>query len=153
MRKAGELINAYLREGKLAANRSEPIGTGGYGVVYASDVPGNVTARKLLFVHGVRFAALLGIGGGSAASDSPDAQIAFAFRTVTSRSPSDRELDVLNKALSSYEREFTNNPKAAKQALRVGESKPDKAFDTIKLAAVTTVANVLLNMDEVITRE
>ena len=24
-----------------------------------------VTARKLLFVHGVRFAALLGIGGGS----------------------------------------------------------------------------------------
>ena len=42
MRKAGELIAQYLREGKLAANRSEPIGTGGYGVVYASDVPGNV---------------------------------------------------------------------------------------------------------------
>ena len=42
MRKAGELIREYLREGKLAANRSEPIGTGGYGVVYASDVPGNV---------------------------------------------------------------------------------------------------------------
>ena len=42
MRKAGDLINEYLREGKLAANRSEPIGTGGYGVVYASDVPGNV---------------------------------------------------------------------------------------------------------------
>ena len=29
-------------------------------------LPGNCfTARKLLFVHGVRFAALLGIGGGS----------------------------------------------------------------------------------------
>jgi len=42
MRKAGELIEEYLREGKLAANRSEPIGAGGYGVVYASDVPGNV---------------------------------------------------------------------------------------------------------------
>ena len=42
MRKAGQLIADYLREGKLAANRSEPIGTGGYGVVYASDVPGNV---------------------------------------------------------------------------------------------------------------
>jgi hypothetical protein len=26
---------------------------------------GGFTARKLLFVHGVRFAALLGIGGGS----------------------------------------------------------------------------------------
>ena len=42
MRKAGQLIAEYLREGKLAANRSEPIGTGGYGVVYASDVPGYV---------------------------------------------------------------------------------------------------------------
>ena len=42
MRKAGELIEAYLREGKLAANRSEPIGSGGNAVVYASDVPGNV---------------------------------------------------------------------------------------------------------------
>ena len=35
MRKAGDLINAYLREGKLAANRSEPIGSGGNAVVYA----------------------------------------------------------------------------------------------------------------------
>ena len=42
MRNAGDLINAYLREGRLAANRSEPIGAGSYGTVYASDVPGNV---------------------------------------------------------------------------------------------------------------
>ena len=46
MRKAGELIADYLREGKLAANRSEPIGAGGYGVVYASDVPGNVMKQS-----------------------------------------------------------------------------------------------------------
>ena len=42
MRKAGALINEYLREGKLAANRSKPIGQGGNAVVYASDLPGNV---------------------------------------------------------------------------------------------------------------
>ena len=42
MRKAGDLIAQYLREGKLAANRTEPIGQGGNAVVYASDVPGNV---------------------------------------------------------------------------------------------------------------
>ena len=42
MRKAGELIAEYLREGKLNANRSEPIGAGTYGVVYESDTPGNV---------------------------------------------------------------------------------------------------------------
>ena len=42
MRKAGDLINEYLREGKLASNRSKPIGEGGNAVVYASDIPGNV---------------------------------------------------------------------------------------------------------------
>ena len=42
MRKAGDLIREYLREGTLAGNRAEPIGTGGNAVVYASDVPGNV---------------------------------------------------------------------------------------------------------------
>ena len=46
MRKAGDLINEYLREGRLAANRSQPIGAGAYGVVYASDVPGNVIKQK-----------------------------------------------------------------------------------------------------------
>ena len=46
MRKAGEFIKDYFREGKLAANRSEPIGAGGYGVVYASDVPGNVMKQQ-----------------------------------------------------------------------------------------------------------
>lgn len=42
MRKAGDLIAEYLREGKLNANRSQPIGAGTYGVVYESDTPGNV---------------------------------------------------------------------------------------------------------------
>ena len=42
MRKAGELFEAFNREKRLAANRSEPIGAGGYGVVYPSDVDGNV---------------------------------------------------------------------------------------------------------------
>ncbi len=42
MRKAGALINEYLREGKLASNRSNPVGEGGNAWVYPSDTPGNV---------------------------------------------------------------------------------------------------------------
>ena len=42
LRKAGDIITEYLREGKLAANRAEPIGAGANAVVYASDIPGNV---------------------------------------------------------------------------------------------------------------
>ena len=46
MRRAGELIEQYLREGRLSANRSQPIGAGANAVVYASDVPGNVIKQK-----------------------------------------------------------------------------------------------------------
>lgn len=38
MRKAGDVF----REGILATNRADPIGKGAFGVVYTSDVPGNV---------------------------------------------------------------------------------------------------------------
>jgi len=47
MRKAGELINDYLRESKLANNRSYPLGTGANGVVFESDVPGNVIKQRI----------------------------------------------------------------------------------------------------------
>ncbi len=47
MRKAGALINEYLREGKLANNRAAPIGTGANGVVFESDTPGNVIKQRL----------------------------------------------------------------------------------------------------------
>ena len=42
MRKAGDFIQEYFREGRLSANRSQPIGAGSYGTVYPSDVSGNV---------------------------------------------------------------------------------------------------------------
>jgi len=45
MRYAGELFRAFgenLREQKLASNRTTPIGAGANGVVYASDIPGNL---------------------------------------------------------------------------------------------------------------
>ena len=45
MRKAYDIFGQFndeLREGRLSANRSQPIGAGSYGVVYQSDVPGNV---------------------------------------------------------------------------------------------------------------
>ena len=49
LRKAGDLFarfNDELREARLSANRSQPIGAGGYGVVYQSDVPGYVMKQS-----------------------------------------------------------------------------------------------------------
>ena len=49
LRKAGDLFaqfNDELRESRLSANRSQPIGAGTYGVVYQSDVPGRVIKQN-----------------------------------------------------------------------------------------------------------
>lgn len=43
---ARELIDEYLREGRLSANRSQPIGAGSYGTVYKSDEPGYVIKQN-----------------------------------------------------------------------------------------------------------
>ena len=45
-RKAGDIIREALRETKLAENRANPIGAGSYGVVYESDIPGNVIKQS-----------------------------------------------------------------------------------------------------------
>lgn len=79
--------------------------------------------------------------------------IEFGFRLVASRPPHDSEHDVLRQALDDYRTVFRESPSEAKQLIAVGESPEDKKHDPIELAAYTTLANVLLNLDEVITRE
>jgi hypothetical protein len=41
-----QLIDEYIREGRLSANRSQPIGAGSYGTVYQSDEPGYVIKQN-----------------------------------------------------------------------------------------------------------
>lgn len=59
MRYAGDLFRAFgenLREQKLALNRTTPIGAGANGVVYESDIPGNVmkqTQKMKVYLNAV----------------------------------------------------------------------------------------------------
>ena len=48
-RKAGDIegLAEFLRESKLKDNRANPIGGGSFGVVYESDVPGNVIKQGI----------------------------------------------------------------------------------------------------------
>lgn len=82
-----------------------------------------------------------------------DDPIGFAFRSLTSRAPTNRERTVLAAALADAKAEFAADAAAAKLLLATGESTADEAVDTVELAAYTAVANVLLNLDETITRE
>jgi hypothetical protein len=81
--------------------------------------------------------------------ESDDARLAWAFELLTARQPEPAELAGLLELLKAQRAEFVMPPKGL---IHVGESKPDAAYDEQELAAYASVASLLLNLDEVITR-
>ena len=47
---------------------------------------------------------------------------------------------------------FTERPEAAKRLTRVGTMPPDESLDVTRLAAWTIIANLILNLDEVLSK-
>jgi hypothetical protein len=60
---------------------------------------------------------------------------------------------VLLDALSSFLSDYKANPDAARTYLSQGESPRDEELDVSELAAYSTLASLILNMDETITKE
>ena len=86
-------------------------------------------------------------------TEGGDDPITFAFRCVTSRQPAISELETLAAARADYLAEFDANPDLARKLLSTGESAPPDGPDRSHLAADTMLCNVLLNLDEVVTKE
>jgi hypothetical protein len=75
-----------------------------------------------------------------------------AFRLVLGRRPASDEIATLRDAYDQQLAGFEADPKAAELLLKVGESPVPEDLDPIELSALTAVANVLLNLNETITR-
>lgn len=76
----------------------------------------------------------------------------YAFRVVLCRVPRAKEVERL---VSLYQRELANykaDPEAADKMANSEMGKPPAGLDNADLAAWTVVANVLLNLDETITK-
>ena len=86
----------------------------------------------------------------------PDAdsinQIQFAFRSATARLPSADEVMILLDIFDAQKAAFLQNRNAATKLLSVGDSKRDGSLDIAELAAWTTVASMILSLDETLTR-
>ncbi|MDP6903707.1 MAG: DUF1549 and DUF1553 domain-containing protein, partial [Verrucomicrobiota bacterium] len=80
-------------------------------------------------------------------------RIAYAFRLATTRSPSDDEVTVLKNRLNQLRRNYSDNNEAAQALLKVGEHVRNDKFPVAEHAAYTVLCNLILNLDEVITRE
>jgi Protein of unknown function (DUF1553)/Protein of unknown function (DUF1549)/Concanavalin A-like lectin/glucanases superfamily/Planctomycete cytochrome C len=81
------------------------------------------------------------------------ARIAFGLRLATARPPSQRKSEVLLGSFQHYLDDYQTNPEAARKLVSVGESPVNQKLNVTELAAYTTVASLILNMDETVTKE
>ncbi len=80
-------------------------------------------------------------------------KLRLAFRTVTSRSPSEPELSLLEESLAGYQTELRSSPEAIEQLLSHFPHAELRDAAREEQAAWIALANVLLNLDESTTRE
>ena len=76
----------------------------------------------------------------------------WLFRIVLSRKPDAKEFSMLTAALAKQRALYQKNPQAAEKAISAGESTPKKVAAPAETAAWTLIANLVLNLDETVTR-
>lgn len=80
------------------------------------------------------------------------ASLTHGFRLCLGRRPDARELDRLVELFDQEFRYFSGDLQAAKELASKGDVAPPQDADIARFAALTVVANVLLNLDETLTR-
>ena len=81
-------------------------------------------------------------------ADGVNARIRDGFQRVLVRPPTDAELSHVVALLENAVAHYRAKPDEAAALIASPENPPPKEFDAVELAAWTTVANVLLNLDE-----
>jgi hypothetical protein len=79
-------------------------------------------------------------------------RLVYAFRLCTARLPRPEELEVLLRVYAGQRARFARDPAAARRLVRVGESPRPPDLDVVELATWTAVGNMLLTLDETITK-
>lgn len=80
------------------------------------------------------------------------ARIARAFALVLSRPPSTQETKKLTEIYNSEFSRYLRNPALVDKRLTVGEAPTDSTLNRTELAAWASVASLIINLDEAITR-
>ena len=83
---------------------------------------------------------------------TPEERLAYIFELATAREPKPKEASLLLETLQAHVEELKADPEAAKELIAVGESKPDEKLDAVEVATWTMIANLILNLDEVLNK-
>jgi hypothetical protein len=84
---------------------------------------------------------------------SQDARLSHGFQLALGRLPSAAEQQILRGNLRFHLDYFAGKDKEIEAFLKQGDSHPDSTLDRRELAAYTSVASMLLNMDEMVTKQ
>jgi hypothetical protein len=103
------------------------------------DDPTYVEASRVLAEH------MMTDGG-----PTPIDRITYCFRRLTSRFPTQTELQILLGGLDRQLQRYRSDPAAAAQFVSIGDAPRVAHLDASELAAYTMTASVILNLDETI---
>lgn len=84
--------------------------------------------------------------------DSTTARIVWAYRRALGRAPTDAEIPVLERLCAEHYKQYKANPKEADKLLETGQAPVPDDLDHAELAAWTSVARTLLNLNETVSR-
>jgi len=110
------------------------------------------TLNDITYVEAARVLAEDVLSSASGES-SAEQLIHQMFRRILVRPPRDEELRILVDMLSNLELEFRQDAQATDKLLSVGQSARRPNLDSVRLAALTALANALMNIDEALTKE
>lgn len=80
-------------------------------------------------------------------------RIRFMFKRALGRKPTELEKQLLLINVESNRKEFSNNVEGAKKLLAIGEVPADlEKYDAVELATWTMAANLVMNMDEFVSK-
>jgi hypothetical protein len=116
----------------------------------------NTPLQALLLMNEPQFvesARMLGQRTMKEGGTSLESRLKYLFRVATARVPDAGELMELTFLYNENLEKYTKDTKAAAALIAIGETKADTSLNASELAAWAMMANLVLNLDEVLNRE
>ena len=88
-----------------------------------------------------------------AAGKTPEVRLRFLFENATLRKPQPAEMRILKAGLQRHLQTYQQDGKSAAALIAVGEAPVPEGLDAVELSAYTVMAKLILNLDEVISKQ
>ncbi len=115
----------------------------------------NTPLHALTTLNDITFVEAARVWAQRLLSELPEAShcIAHAFIQATGRAPQAQEAEILEARYHNLMQHYTKHTEAAEDLIATGEYPLESAIAIAPLAAMTNVCNMILNLDEAITKQ